>query len=317
MIDNINMTIQQWDYVLAVIEYGNFTRAAEACFVTQPTLSIQISKLEDELGMKLLNRISSPVSGAPGAEEIIRRSRSALRLIQSIPGIAEDLQGDLSGTLSVGVIPTLSQYLLPLFLSQFLAEYPGLHLQISEKPSSDIIADIKDFRLDCGILALPVGKEGLVEERLFDEEFMVYMPPGRKREESVSLARLDLNDILLLTEGHCLRDQILDICGSPEKRQDLRLEFETGSLESLKKLVDQGLGFTLLPELSTAGLDEEQKARVIPLSPVPPMRQIGLVFHPACSRPGLVRKLAAALVKELPEKVRQNKTGFPVPWKKL
>lgn len=310
------MTVQQIQYVLAVIEHGNFTQAAEACFVTQPTLSVQILKLEEELGIKLLNRQSKPVTAAPGAKEIIERSRSALQLLHTIPQIAAAKRGDLSGTLSIGIIPTLSQYLLPLFLRNFLLAYPDLHLEISEKQSSEIIRGIQEFKLDCGILALPVGKEGLIENRLFHEEFLAYMPPGQKAEENLSLARLDLKQMLLLTEGHCLRDQIVDICGSPEKRQQSRLEFETGSLESLKKLVDQGMGFTLLPELSSRELSQEQKARLVSLGPLPPMRQIGLIYHPSYSRPKLLNGLSKAIVKALPKKVRENKAEFFVPWKK-
>lgn len=311
------MTIQQIQYVLSVIEYGSFTKAAEACFVTQPTLSAQISKLEDELGIKLINRISKPVSAAPGTEEILERSRSALQLLRSIPKIADDHCENLTGTLSIGIIPTLSQYVLPLYLNEFLIRHPGLHLQISEKQSSDIIRDIMAFRLDCGILALPVGKEGLVEEILFNEEFLAYMPPGKEIDEIVSIARLDLSEMLLLTEGHCLRDQIVDICGSPERKLESRLELETGSLESLKKLVDQGLGFTLLPELSTAGLNKEQLERVKPLGPIPPTRQIGIIYHPAYSRPSLLKQMSTSIQKKLPEKVRKNSSRNSVPWKKI
>jgi len=317
MIDNINMTIQQLQYVLAVVEKGNFTQAAEACFVTQPTLSIQIAKLEEELGKKLLDRLSKPVGIAPGAEEIIERARFALQMLHSMSQIADDQRDDETGTLSVGIIPTLSQYLLPLFLRDFLESHPRLHLRISEKRSSEIIADIKAFRLDCGILALPVGKEGLIEDFLFHEEFLAYMPPGKKIDDILTLARLDLHEMLLLTEGHCLRDQIVDICGSPERRLESRLEFETGSLESLKRLVDQGLGFTLLPELSAAGFDGERRGRVKSLSPVPPMRRIGLVYNPAFSRPALLKTLERTILERLPPKVRENGGAFSVPWKRL
>lgn len=311
------MTIQQFQYVLSVIECGSFTQAAEACFVTQPTLSAQISKLEDELGLKLINRLSKPVSAAPGAEEIIERSRSALQLLRSIPQIADDRSENLTGTLSIGIIPTLSQYLLPIYLSEFLNRHPGLHLQISEKQSSDIIRDIKAFRLDCGIMALPIGSEGFIEDILFYEEFFAYMPPGKKVDEIISIARLDLSEMLLLTEGHCLRDQIVDLCGSPEKKLTSRLELETGSLESLKKLVDQGLGFTLLPELSTQGLNKEQMERVKSLGPIPPSRRIGIVYHPAYSRPALLKQMSATIIEKLPDKIRKNNSRYSVPWKRI
>lgn len=151
---------------------------------------------------------------------------------------------------------------------------------------------------------------------MFHEEFLAYIPPGMKVEPNLSIARLDLEEMLLLTEGHCLRDQIVDICGLPERRHESRLEFETGSLESLKKLVDQGMGFTLLPELSTAGLNFEKMNRLLPLTPEPPMRKIGVIYHPAYSRPALVGKLSEAIVECLPDKVRNNFSKFTVPWKR-
>lgn len=311
------MTIQQIEYVLAVIDHGSFSKAADACFVTQPTLSSQIAKLEQELGIFLLDRLSRPVGPAPGAGEILQRARSAVKILHSIPALAEEKSSALSGELKVGIIPTLAPYLLPLFLENFMEKYPGLHLTFSELQSDIILEEIRDFRLDCGILALPAGAEGLDEIPLFFEEFTAYLPPGNRKSGRIEIRDLNRNELLLLNEGHCLRDQIIDLCGTSNERKHRKIEFETGSLESLIKLVDQGLGHTLLPELSVAGLNDERNSRVHPLGPEPPMRKIGLLFHPVYVRPKLLKYLSNAIIEGLPEHIRNRTTGKFLPWRRL
>jgi LysR family hydrogen peroxide-inducible transcriptional activator len=308
------MTVQQWQYVLSVIDEGSFSRAAAACFVTQPTLSIQIAKLEDELGLPLIDRLSRPLRAAPGAVDIIDRARTSLQLLGTIPELASERASDFRGRFSIGIIPTLSQYLLPRFLREFIDDHPGIHLEISELQSADILHGVRNFRLDLGILALPAEGEALVRRRLFYEEFLVYLPPGGGYRERIDITGLDRREMLLLAEGHCLRDQIVDFCGFSEERRSSRIKFETGSLESLISLVDQGLGYTLLPELAALGLSEDRKRRCRPLAPAAPVREIGAVHHPATARPLLASAVADAIVSSLPEKVRGNGSAHCIPW---
>ena len=310
------MTIQQIEYVLAVIEHGSFSRAAEACFVTQPTLSAQITKLEQELGIFLLDRINRPVGPAPGAEEILDRARAGILSIKSIPALAEEHSNSLSGELRVGIIPTLSQYLLPLFLESFLKEFPDLHLKISELKSEDILRGIKEFHFDCGIIALPAKAEGLLETDLFFEDFLVYLPPGDRASGRIDINDLKRDELLLLTEGHCFRDQVIDFCGNSGSGNKARIEFETGSLESLKKLVDQGVGHTLLPELSILDMPGAFRERVHPIGPVTPSRKIGLVSNPAYIRPGLLKLFENAIKASLPVDIREKKNETFLPWRK-
>lgn len=309
------MTIQQWRYALAVIDEGSFSRAAEACFVSQPTLSSQIAKLEDELGLTLLDRLSRPVRPSPAASQIIDRARTAVQTLAAIPGMAEEYSSHISGTVRIGIIPTLSQYLLPLFLRDYLDAHPGLHLEITEAQSAAILKGLRTFDLDFGILALPEEREGLEHRSLFFEEFVVYLPTAGGNPGRIEITGLDRREMLLLAEGHCLRDQIVDLCGLTAERKSSRVEFETGSLESLISLVDQGLGYTLLPELATAGLTDEQKSRCHPIAPIAPVREIGMVYHPAYVRPSLLDATAAAISAGLPEKVRANTPARRVPWR--
>lgn len=309
------MTVQQWRYVLAVIDQGSFSKAAEACFVSQPTLSSQIAKMEDELGITLFDRLSRPVRPSPAAAEIIDRARTAVQSLAALPALAADKRSEIAGTARIGVIPTVSQYLLPLFLRAFLDAHPGLHLEISESQSTVILEAIRRFDLDFGILVPPAAPDGLEHRTLFYEEFVVYLPAGGGHADRIEITGLNQREMLLLAEGHCLRDQIVDLCGRTAERKKNRVEFETGSLESLIALVDQDLGYTLLPELATETLTEEQKRRCRPIAPVAPVREIAIVYHPAFIRPSLIEKTAAAILDGLPEKVRNNTGNTCVPWR--
>ncbi|MFW5686516.1 MAG: hydrogen peroxide-inducible genes activator [Spirochaetota bacterium] len=309
------MTIQQWRYVLAVIDNGGFSRAAEACFVSQPTLSSQIAKLEAELGIPLFDRLSRPVRPSPAAEPLIERARTAVLSLAALPAIAADTGDRMSGTVRIGIIPTLSQYLLPLFLRGFLDAHPDLHLQITEAQSAAILTGIRRFELDYGILAPPVDPRGLKQRTLFFEEFLVYLPPGVRQPKKIEITGLETSEMLLLAEGHCLRDQIVDLCGLKTEREKSRVEFETGSLESLIALVDQRLGYTLLPELAAATLTSEQQQRLRTISPAGPVREIAMVFHPALVRPAVLEQTATAINDALPRKVRENTATSRVPWR--
>lgn len=314
-IDNIYMTIQQLEYVQAVIKHGSFSKAAEACFVTQPTLSSQISKLERELGLYLLDRMRRPVGPAPGTGEILERARSAIQQLKTIPILAAEYHESVAGELRIGIIPTLSQYLLPLFLDRYLEAYPDVKVKISELKSDDILNSVLNSELDCGILALPTGAEGLMEHPLFYEEFYVYFGPGDQEKGRININDLSRDELLLLTDGHCLRDQVVDLCGPPSTRRNHRVEFETGSLESLKCLVEQGMGYTLLPELSLSEISGDKRCRVHPLGPVPPVRRIGMVSHPAFLRPKLHTSFSDAILDGLPEAIRNKKVNSFLPWR--
>lgn len=308
--------MQQIRYLLAVLDQGSFSRGAEYCHVSQPTLSSQIAKMEEELGMELLNRLTKPISPAPKARELIRSARAAYQGFDSLGLLAQEARGSRGGKLRLGIIPTLAPYLLPLFIKAFLADHPDLKLEIREAQSEDILGQIEDFQLDVGILALPSGHGGLVERSLFMEEFVAYMPPGPWPQKTVELSRLDWDEMLLLTEGHCLRDQVLDLCGKPTLESQRPVSFETGSLESLIKLVDLGMGYTLLPELATLDFPKEKTDRLLYLEPQPPVRDIGLVYHPAYPRKSLVDQVKSSITMASMPKLRPKGESRYLPWRK-
>ncbi len=321
LIDTVYMTIQQWEYVINVADRGSFTAAAEDCNVTQPTLSAQIAKLEDELGVVLIDRAARPMRASADARDILRQAREALQIMQAIPVMAAEQRSSLGGSLRIGIIPTLGPYLLPRFLGDFISAHPNLKMSVSEINSDDIIEGIRADRLDIGILALPSGTSGLVEESLFLEEFYAYLPPGfaygdgKTPAGRVDIRRLGWEGMLLLTEGHCLRDQIIDLCKIPERRRSNALEFASGSLESLKLLVERGLGYTLIPELAASGENRESKCHILPLASPAPARDIGILRHPGFIRHSLLAHLKEHISRSLPESIRRAKNLTTVPWK--
>ncbi|MFW5880123.1 MAG: hydrogen peroxide-inducible genes activator [Spirochaetota bacterium] len=315
------MTIQQLQYVITVVETGSFSKAADECFVTQPTLSAQVRKLERELGTVLLDRSRKPVLPTESGRELLARGREALRLIRQIPETIHSREQEISGRMRVGIIPTLSQYLLPRFLKPFLAAHPRVRVQVYETLSDRIIDDLRIYKLDVGILSLPTGASGLEERSLFHEEFVGYFPNGYELSQGVplptvlTLGELRWEEMLLLAEGHCFRDQAVNICRRQEMGVGGRLEFETGSLESLKRLVEQGLGYTLLPELAVPDLAEEFRGNVRRLAEPRPTREIGALVHPGFGKRRLLAALETAIVDCLPPKVRANSGSNRVPWR--
>jgi len=315
------MTIQQLTYVLAVVQTGSFSRAAERCFVTQPTLSAQIQKLERELNVVLIDRTTRPISATPSGARILATAQEAIGLFNQIPSLVDNEMRELSGRLVVGIIPTLSQYLLPLFLKRFLDTHREVDVQIHEKMSDQIISELHQYRLDIGILATPAGSTGLEERPLFYEEFIGFFPPdytigpGDSLPEVLSVDLLPWEDMLLLAEGHCFRDQTINICHRQEHKEQSRLEFETGSLESLKRLVDQGLGYTFLPELATRDLNPDQVERTRRLAEPRPTREISALLQPGFLKRDLLATFERSIVESLPAKVRRNTGANRIAWR--
>lgn len=323
-IDNINMTLQQLEYVLSVLDKGSFSAAADDCCVTQPTLSAQIAKLEGELGITLIDRVNRPPGVNPGAREIIRLARQAQTLLRQIPLLAGEQRASLGGSLRLGIIHTLGQYLLPRFLRDFLSSCPALKMIIHEMNSDDMLQALKTDEIDVGIMALPTGESGLKELPLFYEEFYAYLPPDFQLNEqgdqietrtAVQLGRLAWEDMLILSEGHCLRDQIIDLCGMHDVRAESSLAFETGSLESLKSMVNQGLGYTLLPELAALSVSTLEADQVHPIVPRAPSRSIGLVCHPGFVRTTLLHRLSEHILLGLPNRTRNRRPESVIPWR--
>ncbi len=246
----VYMTITQLEYILALDTYRNFAIAASHCFVTQPTLSMQIKKLEEELEVTLFDRNKKPVVPTDVGQQVIKQARLSLQSLKKIGDLVQHNADNLSGTLRIGIIPTLSPYLLPRILPSLAFKYPHLNLEIEELLSDQIIEKLHKDLLNVCVWVATKRESRLVNLPLFYERFLVYLPEGHPyREDTVALDALDMKQMWLLKEGHCFRDQVASFCGGPLKT-DHHANFLSGSLETLKKIVDQHYGFTLLPELA-------------------------------------------------------------------
>ncbi len=275
------MTITQLQYVLAVAEHRNFTVAAEKSFVTQPTLSMQVQKLEDELDVLIFDRGTKPISITEAGQKIVDQARNIVHEAARIRDIVDQEKGFIGGTYSLGIIPTVMPTLLPMFLKIFTDRYPKVHLIIREQSTERLIENLREGHLDAGIAATPLGIEHLTERPLYYEPFVAYIPqghrlsaPGKIRPED-----LDLDDILLLQDGHCFRDGVINLCKATNRMDNEHFNLESGSFETLVKLADEGMGMTLLPYLHTLDLDARRRERIRYFQDPAPAREVSLIYH--------------------------------------
>jgi LysR family hydrogen peroxide-inducible transcriptional activator len=303
------MTLVQLEYIIAVDTYRHFALAAEKSFVTQPTLSMQIQKLEEELGVKIFDRSKKPVVPTEVGEEIIQQARLLLNQAQVIKEIISNKKGELAGELRLGVIPTLAPYLLPLFLKGFLFRYPKVKLRVIELTTEHIAEDLKKNKIDVGLLVTPLNDVRLKEQVLFYEELVAYVSRSNALYEKkyVLPNDIDLERLWLLEEGHCFRAQILNLCELrstlPEGRA---FEYEAGSIETLRRMVEQDNGVTIIPELATLDLSTKQQKLVRYFDAPAPVREVSLVTHRDYVKKRLIEVLKEEILQALPEKVRNN-----------
>jgi len=298
------MTLQELKYLVALAEHGHFGKAAESCFITQSTLSTQIKKLEDFLGVTLFDRSLKRVTPTPIGKEILQAARNIVEEADRIRELAKHAQDPMSRTIHLGVIPTLGPYYLPHALTLVHKKHPGLRMLLREEMTPQILEHLLDGKLDAGLLALPVTDDSLRVEPLFYEPFYAALPAGHALAKHAVLKVSDImgEKLLLLDEGHCLRDQALDVCGSGSRGRE---EVRATSLETLRQMVGMGLGLTLLPALSVdAGPRVNRKAvEVRPFKTPPPGRTIALVWRKRAPFPETFERLAQTLKNSLPDDV--------------
>lgn len=275
------MTITQLHYVLAVAEHQNFTRAAEKVFVTQPTLSMQIQKLEEELDILIFDRSKKPIELTETGKKIVQQARNIVNESDRIKDIVDQQKGFIGGLFRLGVIPTVMPTLLPMFLNNFIKKYPKVKLKIEELHTEAMLEKLKEGHLDAGIAATPLEEEAIKEQPLFYEPFVAYVPAGHRlhKNERVQASDLDLDDILLLEDGHCFKDGILNICKTSKATGDEKFSLESGSFETMVKLANEGLGMTLLPFLHTLDVKDAEKANLRMFTDPVPAREISLIYH--------------------------------------
>jgi LysR family hydrogen peroxide-inducible transcriptional activator len=290
------MTLTQLEYIVALDTHRHFVLASEKCFITQPTLSMQIQKLEEELGVKLFDRTKQPVIPTEIGEEIIAQARVVLREARLIKQAISEQQDSMVGELRIGIIPTLAPYLLPPLFKRMSEKYPDVQLVIKETITEDVIHELKNNRLDCGLVVTPLKDASIKEDILFYEELFVYLSKRNAlyNKKYVLANDIDPNQLWLLEEGHCFRSQVLNLC-ELRRRGDFHFKYETGNIETLKRMVDKSDGITILPELAVMEFSKSQKKLVKQLKEPSPAREVSLVTH----RDHIKTKLLMTLKEEI------------------
>ncbi|WP_199137665.1 hydrogen peroxide-inducible genes activator [Pedobacter sp. ASV12] len=303
------MTLVQLEYIVAVDTYRSFVSAADKCFVTQPTLSMQVQKLEEFLNVKIFDRSKQPVVPTEIGAQIIAQARIVLQENQKIKEIISNQQQDITGELKIGIIPTIAPYLLPEVISSMLEKYPDLKLLIWEYTTEDIIHHLKTGVLDCGILATPLVDPNLNETPLFYENFVSYISKNSKlfKKKAIEAEDLEEENIWLLNEGHCMRTQVLNICRSTKNNRLQSLAYNTGSIETLIRMVDVNDGATLLPELALADLSVKQLNKVRYFKSPEPVREISLVTHKNYIKKRMLNALREEILAIIPKTMKQRK----------
>lgn len=309
MLSNVNFSLTQIEYVLAVHRYGHFAKAAESCHVTQPTLSMQIQKLEDDLGVVLFDRTKKPILLSEAGKKLIEQMQSIVYEAKKIDPIIKSIKsGGVRGDLTVGVIPTVAPYLLPLLLPVIKKKYPDLILKVFEMQTHRIIDSLQNDEIDVGILALPIKQSKIFEKSLYCEPFSILSHRQHEltRWKKVKYSHLKFSDIWLLEEGHCLRHQVIDICSIKKKKVEVpQFQFESGSLETIKNIVDRVGGYTLLPELASHHFGKN--SQLIPFERPIPAREVGLVFQREHYKKDLIDSLGASILESIPAELRNLK----------
>lgn len=274
------MTITQLRYVLAVAEYRNFTVAADKCFVTQPTLSMQIQKIEEELSILIFDRSKKPIQVTDIGQKIINQAKNIVNEADRIQDIVEQQKGFIGGEFRLGIIPTVMPTLLPMFLANFVHKYPKVKLIIEELNTDEIIIRLNNGKLDAAIAATPLFEEKIKEIVLYFEPFVAYIPENHQNysKNELEISDLNVDEILLLQDGHCFRDSILNICKTNNSNDQNSFKIQSGSFETLIKLADEGLGITLLPYLHTLDLKDKDKLKLKQFIAPKPAREVSLIY---------------------------------------
>ncbi len=302
------MNLQQLQYIVAVDDHRHFADAAKACFVTQPTLSMMIHKLEDELDTTLFDRSKQPVVPTDIGAKVIAQARVVLRETGRITDILQAEKQEVKGSLKLGIIPTLAPYLLPLFVKQFMQQYPAVELLISELTTDTIIGKLKHDQLDAALLATPLNDRDLLEHPLFYEKFLVYADGDEIKKLPAAIDPIDLQgeNLWLLDEGHCFGVQLGNLCKLQEADESRHFHYRAGSIETLIQMVDRVGGITVIPELSTPHLTEAAKKRLRQFTQPSPVREVSLVTYRHFAKKHMLEALKDTLTSHLPSYILAN-----------
>lgn len=300
------MTLIQLEYIVALDTYRHFVLASEKCFVTQPTLSMQIQKLEEELGVKIFDRTKQPVIPTEIGARIIAQARILLREAAVIPQLIAEQKDTMTGEIRIGIIPTLAPYLLPPLFKNIREKYPQVNLVVREIITEEVVQELKNNRLDCGLVVTPLKDSSIKEDVLFYEELFVYVSKKNALidKKYVLPTEIDPNELWLLEEGHCFRSQILNLC-ELRKHSELHFKYETGNIETLKRMVDKSDGITILPELAIMEFSPAQMKLVKRLKEPSPAREVSLVTHRDHIKTKLIKTLKEEILMLVPKQMQK------------
>lgn len=304
------MTLVQLSYVVAVDNFRHFADAAEFCHVTQPTLSMQLHKLEQELGIKLFDRSKQPVMPTESGKEVIAQARKILAEADVLHNLVSEKQGMHSGELKVGIIPTLAPYLLPLFVQSFTQKYPKVKLSVQELTTEVIVSRLREGRLDVAILVTPLNEKGITEHVLFYEKLIAYVSKKNSLFKKHYLLSKDIDPrkLWLLEEGHCFRSQIMNLCELQKMgREGNYFEYEAGSIETLRRMVELNDGITILPELATVDLRPAQLQLLREFKKPAPMREVSIAVHRDFVKKRLIEIFRQEIIASIPDSIKKNK----------
>lgn len=300
------MTLIQLEYIVALDTWRHFSIASEKCFVTQPTLSMQVQKLEDELGVKLFDRTKQPVMPTEIGAAVIAQARMVLREAGLIQEIITEQKDTMTGEIRIGIIPTLAPYLLPPLFKNIRDKYPQVNLLVKEIITEEVVQELKSNRLDCGIVVTPLQDAAIKEDPLFYEELFVYVSKNNALhiKKYVLPGDIDPEQLWLLEEGHCFRSQILNLC-ELRKHADLHFKYETGNIDTLKRMVDKSDGITILPELAVMEFSKHQLKQVKRLKEPSPAREVSLVTHRDHLKTKLIKTLKEEILNIVPKTMQK------------
>lgn len=313
------MTLIQLEYIIAVDTFRHFVTAAEHCYVTQPTLSMQIKKLEEELHILIFDRNKQPIEPTPIGYKVIEQARRVMKSRDRILELIDDSRNDMSGELKMGIIPTIASYLVPLFIPQLAEKYPKLQIHVEELMTHEVVEKLNNGTISIGIISTPLSEEGITEYPIFYEPFLLYVSQNHKlfEKEKVSSYDINLDEMWLLADGHCFRNHVINLCGNstyfPKK---LKFGYKTGSLEVLMKFVDQHYGYTLLPYLAKLNLNKEQALQLREFKEPTPKREISLVTQESFLKNRLTEAIITEIQSNIPIELRYLDNGKVVQWRK-
>ena len=300
------MTITQLKYTLAVAEHGNFTTASDKCFVTQPTLSMQVQKLEEELSVVIFNRSTKPLQVTDIGKKVLFQAKKIVEESSRMNDVVSEEKGIIGGTLKVGIIPTVSSTLLPLFLNIFLKKHKNVELKIEEFNTETISQKLEDNTIDCAIAATPLNNNTIIERPLYYEPFIAYVPEHHFLAGNKTLGVDDLSngDILILKDGHCFRNQVLNLCSFEDLNK--QYELKSGSFETLINLSNNGPWMTIIPYLHSNNLSPKNLENIIPFEEPSPAREISMIYSKSQLKLPVINALTTTISSVVRGQIKYN-----------